>query len=794
MKILPGDSIGRYHILEQLGEGGMAGVYKAYDTRLEREVAIKFLRTELFGEAVLEQLYKRFEREAKALARLSHFHIVKIHDFGEYENTPYLVMEYVPGGTLKSRMGKPIPWRDAFEVLLPVARAVEYAHQHGVLHRDIKPSNILIAEDGEPLLSDFGIAKILETGESQAITTTGVGIGTPEYMAPEQGLAKGVDARTDVYSLGVVLYEMLTGRKPYTADTPTAILIKQAHDPLPNPMDYVPDLPFDVVKVLLKALAKQPEFRYASMADMVNAMEGLLRPQPTEAPQPATIASEWRPDIKKIAAEPAAEAPAKSEMGEPAPTVMAAKPSAEPAPAQPPPPAAKEPARPPVSREGQAAAPAAAVKKPFKIWWIAAPILAVAAIAIGLVLGLNLPEKAQPTPLPTIAPVTPAPTKAPVTPVPTARPKPTEQPVVVQPTAGEIIKIGVILPLSGSQSGYGSMFMKGVQLAVDQWNERGGVLGRIVIPIFKDGQCTADPTLNAANFLVSEEQVQFIIGEVCSRATIPLAEFTNSHGVIHIVTVATNPQVTVDEKGTTRPFTFRVCLVDPLQGVVAARFAYENLSVRRVFAIYEQDNPYSQNLAEAFMNTSKDLGSDYSSGLGYPPGTDDFSNVLKKIDFVKPDLIYLPTTYDVVNNFLRQAREHGIQVPFLGSDGWDSPELDLKLAAGSYITTHYWMGDPRPELLEFRDTFGAHFQDEQGKPIIPDVFAALSYDGANLLLNAITDAGTADAEAVRSTLERIEFHGLTGTIHFDPQHNPIKPAVILAVTPDGFVFQGLVKP
>ncbi|MGC9025768.1 MAG: serine/threonine-protein kinase, partial [Chloroflexia bacterium] len=238
-----GQSVGRYHIVEQLGEGGMATVYKAYDTRLEREVALKVIRRGAFPPEQLERILRRFEREAKALARLTHPNIVGLIDYGEYEGSPYLVMEYLPGGTLKklleARAGRPLPWEEAVRLLLPIARALHFAHRQGFIHRDVKPSNILITESGEPMLSDFGIAKLLETEET-TLTGTGVGVGTPEYMAPEQGLGRKVDARADVYALGVVLYELVTGRKPYTADTPMAVLLKQATEPLPRPRAYVP--------------------------------------------------------------------------------------------------------------------------------------------------------------------------------------------------------------------------------------------------------------------------------------------------------------------------------------------------------------------------------------------------------------------------------------------------------------------------------------------------------------------------------------------------------------------------
>ena len=277
MNDLIGQSLGRYHILEQLGEGGMAIVYKAYDTRLERDVAVKVIRTEKLTIETMGKTLKRFEREAKALAKLTHPNIVPITDYGEHDEKPYLVMPYLPGGTLKQKLGKPIPWEDSVRLLIPIARALHYAHQQGVIHRDVKPANILITQSGEPMLTDFGIAKILlDTEETADLTGTGMGVGTPEYMSPEQFQGKGVDARTDVYSLGVVLYEMVTGRKPYQADTPAAVLIKQVTEALPRPRSFVSELPDAVERILLKALAKEKENRYESMAELANVSEGLL--------------------------------------------------------------------------------------------------------------------------------------------------------------------------------------------------------------------------------------------------------------------------------------------------------------------------------------------------------------------------------------------------------------------------------------------------------------------------------------------------------------------------------------
>ncbi len=232
-----GREVGRYKIIELIGKGGMATVYKALDSRLDREVAIKFIRSEVFPVAEMDMLRKRFEREAKSLGRLSHPNIVPVIDYGEFEGAPYLVMVYISGGTLRDRLGKPIPWRNAVQTLLPIAHALQYVHDQNIINRDIKPSNILLTENGEPLLTDFGLVKIYGDKKKNItnITVSGAGLGTPDYMAPEQWIGK-TTAQSDLYSLGVVLYEMITGHCPYVADTPAEFLSNKPvnHYPFPQ--------------------------------------------------------------------------------------------------------------------------------------------------------------------------------------------------------------------------------------------------------------------------------------------------------------------------------------------------------------------------------------------------------------------------------------------------------------------------------------------------------------------------------------------------------------------------------
>ena len=272
-----GKSLGKYQIIESLGEGGMATVYKAYDPSLERYVAIKIIRT---MNQVDPDFLIRFQREARALAKLDHPYILKVLDYGEENGIPYLVMPFVAHGTLKKYTRGRISYERAIGILLPVADALSYAHKRKIIHRDIKPANILFGESGEPILSDFGIAKMLDAGEQTQLTGTGLGIGTPAYMAPEQwnGIA---DERTDIYSLGIVLYELITGRCPFQAETPAAILIKQVQDPLPRPKNFAPDLPDNVEALIFKALAKNPASRFQTMQDFMHGMNAVLQGKTT---------------------------------------------------------------------------------------------------------------------------------------------------------------------------------------------------------------------------------------------------------------------------------------------------------------------------------------------------------------------------------------------------------------------------------------------------------------------------------------------------------------------------------
>ncbi len=293
-----GKSLGKYQIIEPLGEGGMATVYKAFDPSLERYVAIKIIRA---VNQIDSDFLIRFQREARALAKLDHPYILKVLDYGEENGIPYLVMPFVSHGTLKQYTRTRLSYEKAIEIIIPIAEALSYAHKRKIIHRDIKPANILFGESGEPILSDFGIAKMLDAGEQTQLTGTGFGIGTPAYMAPEQWNG-AADDRTDIYALGIVLYELITGRCPFQADTPAAILIKQVQDPLPRPRIFISDLPESVEALLFKALAKDPILRFQSMQEFIQGMHAVLHGKTISYALPTQVHVD--PNATKISGKP----------------------------------------------------------------------------------------------------------------------------------------------------------------------------------------------------------------------------------------------------------------------------------------------------------------------------------------------------------------------------------------------------------------------------------------------------------------------------------------------------------
>jgi len=283
MADLIGQRLGQYEILGVLGEGGMATVYRAMRRAPRSEVAVKVIKTRAFNPDVLGEFVRRFEREAETIASLSHPHILKLFDYGQEEDTVYLVMEFLRGGSLAGliRKGTLTP-EQCSAILDQVATALDYAHLRGIVHRDLKPQNVLLDEQGNAILTDFGIAKIASVHTE--LTHKGSSLGTPEYMAPEQWRGDPMDGRTDNYALGIIAFEMLTGQTPFTANTPAAIMYLHMQEPPPRIAEYRKDIPPALENVIAQALEKEPEKRYSTATEFARAFKQALI-TPAESPK-----------------------------------------------------------------------------------------------------------------------------------------------------------------------------------------------------------------------------------------------------------------------------------------------------------------------------------------------------------------------------------------------------------------------------------------------------------------------------------------------------------------------------
>jgi serine/threonine-protein kinase len=259
---------GRYELQELVGAGGMSNVFRAHDRLLERTVAIKVLHEQLGAD---EDYVERFRREARSVAQLTHPNIVTVIDRGEEDGRQYIVFEYIEGDSLKQVVNDgPLPIGDTLELALQVAEALAFAHDRGLVHRDVKPQNVLLTEEGRAKVTDFGIARSLDV---QGVTQTGTVLGTSDYIAPEQARGQPVDRKTDIYSLGAVLYELLTGDVPYSGDNFVAVAMQHVHEPVPSVLERRPDVPLRLDFAVQCAMAKDPDDRFDSMHDFVHELQ-----------------------------------------------------------------------------------------------------------------------------------------------------------------------------------------------------------------------------------------------------------------------------------------------------------------------------------------------------------------------------------------------------------------------------------------------------------------------------------------------------------------------------------------
>jgi len=349
------------------------------------------------------------------------------------------------------------------------------------------------------------------------------------------------------------------------------------------------------------------------------------------------------------------------------------------------------------------------------------------------------------------------------------------------------IKVAILAPLSGQVQTFGESTRDGALLAIEEWNAKGGVLGQKIEAVIADSQCSADPAVNAANKVIDQDGVHYIVGEVCSSASIPISEITEAKGVVQISPTSTNTQVTLNQDGTTKQYVFRACFIDPFQGLVMAKFALGQ-GKKTAFIMFDKGNDYVLGLAEAFEKSFTEGGGTIVGKEAYTKDDTDFSAILTKVADSKADVLFLPDYYNIINLVGAQAKERGVTAVMMGGDGWDSADLDLAAAEGGFYSNHYSSDDTRPVVVDFVARYEAKYGAR------PDALAALAYDATNLLLAAIEKAGKDDPALVKDALAALQYDAVSGKITFDAQHNPVKAAVVMQVKDGKITFAESIAP
>jgi len=356
-------------------------------------------------------------------------------------------------------------------------------------------------------------------------------------------------------------------------------------------------------------------------------------------------------------------------------------------------------------------------------------------------------------------------------------------PAAVPPAPGFPVKLAIVVPLSGDVKTFGESTRDGAEMKFDEAR----ALGWEIETVLADSKCDAQEAANAANKVIFEDGVKYIVGEVCSNASIPISEIAEANQVLQMSPTSTNPVVTVNEDGSTKEYVFRACFLDPFQGEVVAALAQE-LGASKAAVLYDVGNDYVKGLAEYFKSSFEGMGGTVPVFEAYTKDDADFSGILGKVSAADVDVLFLPDYYNKVNLIAQQAKEKGITATLLGGDGWDSPELRVDLLEGGYHSNHYSPADPRPMVQDFVSAYTAKYGAE------PDALATLAYDAAGILLQSIAEAGVDDPAVVKDKMAAIAYEGISGDITYDAQHNPVKKAAIVKIEGGKKVFFKFVAP
>jgi branched-chain amino acid transport system substrate-binding protein len=734
----------RYRIQKLLGQGGFGAVYRAWDMQLKLPCAVKQNRETLHNSV------QQFTREASILSKLRHPNLPKVSDhFTLHGQGQYLVMEYIEGedlGVKLEKAGGPLPEARVLAWADRILDALDYLHHQdpAIIHRDVKPANIRITPQGVPVLVDFGLAKIFSTtektaGEIQAVTSG--------YSPIEQYSSGITDARTDIYALGATLYTLLTGHVIHES------VLRYLGDPVKPPNQLNPALSDAVSLAIERAIQIDPRQRWQTAAEFKAALhdqalaEARLKEALNDSPlEPYLIVSTDDQISPSAIVLPGTDIQA--------------------------------------TNTGDA-----------RSFTLLATVALLVFCLIGVLSGLYLLDPfgwlsgylfehdaltaaILSTQTDAVIPVIGGAT--------------TLGALDTLPAGlgedGAKFRIGLLAPLSGEVPNFGLSAKEGADLAVKEWNARGGILGKQIEVVIHDSRCEAESSVEAANHLIFQERVRYIIGEVCSRASIPVSEIANQNRVVMISPVSTTTAVTVDKAGKTKSFVFRIPYIDAFQGQVMANFAI-NQGYHKAFILYPSNSEQSASLVQSFEEVFTSTGGQIVGKETYHASTSDFSPLLDKAKSSQADVLFLPDSYPVVNRVGRQVKAMGVPVVLMGGNGWDSPELDLSAVEGGYFTSHFSLVDERPILANWVRKYRTGYN---GK--MPDAVTVLTYDATNLLLAAIERAGEDDPVLVAQELAGMNWEGVSGTFRFDEQHNPIKSAIILSIQDGKRVYVTTIEP
>jgi len=349
---------------------------------------------------------------------------------------------------------------------------------------------------------------------------------------------------------------------------------------------------------------------------------------------------------------------------------------------------------------------------------------------------------------------------------------------LVEPAAKEPIMFAIVGPLSGDVKLFGEGNRDGAIIAIDEWNEKGGVLGRKIEYILGDSKCDSKEASDVGNKVIFEDKVKFIIGGVCSSESIPISNISNPNKVLQISGQSTNPAVTINPDGSNKEYVFRTCFLDSVQGYADAKFNIEDLGCKKAAILYDVGNDYVRGLAEFYRDAFKELGGEVAVFEAYAKDDTDFSALMTKVIDSGADVLFLPDYYPKANLIGAQAEEKGYAGIIQGADGWQEPKLDVTVLDGSYFSSHYSPYDPRPIVKDFLKRFNEKF----GKDA--EFCAVQAYDSMNAILMAIENAGTDDPEKVKDELAKLEWEGIAGDYKFDEHGDPIKTLHIHKVDKD----------